>query len=131
MLVRYDQDTKAKAIRLVVQQDRRTSSRVSAGHQSGQYCATATSVPSISIAWCQSSSAMPDGAVQSRGDPLGADRERDLRVVGGAGQLPGEVPGIGAQRHPSPKPVPPRAASPASARSPRPGRTPPPATARA
>ena len=35
-----------------------------------------------------------------RRDPLGADRERDLRVVGGAGQLPGEIPGVGAHRHP-------------------------------
>ena len=31
-------------------------------------------------------------------DPLGADRERHVLLGGGAGQLPGEVPGIGAQR---------------------------------
>jgi hypothetical protein len=35
------------------------SSRVSAGHQSGPYSATATWAFSISIASCQSSSAMP------------------------------------------------------------------------
>ena len=35
-----------------------------------------------------------------RRDPLGADREADVRVVGGAGQLPGEVAGVGAHRHP-------------------------------
>ena len=39
-----------------------------------------------------------------RRDPLGADRERDLRVVGGAGQLPGEVAGVGAHRHPARSP---------------------------
>ena len=39
-----------------------------------------------------------------RGDPLGADRERDLRVVGSAGQRPGEVPGVGAHRHPARSP---------------------------
>ena len=38
---------------------RRTSSAVFAGHQSGQYSATATCALSISIASCQSSSAMP------------------------------------------------------------------------
>ena len=38
---------------------RRISSRVSAGHQSGQYSATATWAPSISIASCQASSAIP------------------------------------------------------------------------
>ena len=32
------------------------------------------------------------------GDPLGADRERHVLPGGGAGQLAGEVPGIGAQR---------------------------------
>ena len=36
-----------------------------------------------------------------RRDPPGADREADVRVVGGAGQLPGEVPGVGAHRHPA------------------------------
>ena len=41
-----------------------------------------------------------------RGDPLGADRERDVLVVGGAGQRPGEVPGVGAQRHPPAGPRP-------------------------
>ena len=35
-----------------------------------------------------------------RRDPLGADREADVLIVGGAGQRPGEVPGVGAQRHP-------------------------------
>jgi hypothetical protein len=35
-----------------------------------------------------------------RRDPLGADRERDVRLAGGAGQRPGEVPGVGAHRHP-------------------------------
>jgi len=39
-----------------------------------------------------------------RRDPLGADREADLRVVGGSGQLPGEVAGVGAQRHPARSP---------------------------
>jgi len=29
-------------------------------------------------------------------DPLGADRERDLLLMGGAGQLPREVPGVAA-----------------------------------
>ena len=35
-----------------------------------------------------------------RGDPLGADREGDVFVVGGAGQLPGEIACVGAHRHP-------------------------------
>ena len=41
-----------------------------------------------------------------RRDPLGADREADVRVVGGAGQLPGEVAGVGAHRHPARSPRP-------------------------
>ena len=39
-----------------------------------------------------------------RRDPLGADRERDARVVRGAGQLPREVAGVGAHRHPARSP---------------------------
>ena len=39
-----------------------------------------------------------------RRNPLGADREGDLLVVRGAGQRPGEVPGIGAQPHPARSP---------------------------
>jgi hypothetical protein len=45
-----------------------------------------------------------------RRDPLGADREGDALVVGSAGQLPGEVPGVGAQRHPARLPGSPRQA---------------------
>ena len=35
-----------------------------------------------------------------RRDPPGADREADVRVVGGAGELPGEVARVGAHGHP-------------------------------
>jgi hypothetical protein len=38
--------------------------------------------------------------VQGTAGPAGADRERDLLLMGGAGQLPGEVPGVAAQRQP-------------------------------
>ncbi len=50
--------------------------------------------------------AFGDAAQQppQRRDPLRPDRERDVLVVGGAGQLPGEVPGVGAQRHPAASP---------------------------
>ena len=41
---------------------------------------------------------MPAQRLPHAGDPLGADRERHVLLGGGAGQLPGEVPGIGAQR---------------------------------
>ena len=39
-----------------------------------------------------------------RRDPLGADGERDLLVVGGASQLPGEIARIAAQRLPARSP---------------------------
>ena len=42
-----------------------------------------------------------------RRDALGADREADVLIMGGAGQRPGEVPGVGAQRHPPPGACPP------------------------
>ena len=41
-----------------------------------------------------------------RRDPPGADREGDLLVVRGAGQLPGEVAGVGAHGHPARLPCP-------------------------
>jgi hypothetical protein len=41
-----------------------------------------------------------------RRDPPGTDREADVLVVGGTGQLPGEVPGVGAQPHPPRSPCP-------------------------
>ena len=41
-----------------------------------------------------------------RSDPPGADREGDARVVRNAGQLPGEVPCVGAHRHPARSPGP-------------------------
>jgi hypothetical protein len=39
-----------------------------------------------------------------RRDPLGPDREADVRVMGGAGQRPGEIPRVGAHRHPARSP---------------------------
>jgi hypothetical protein len=36
-----------------------------------------------------------------RGDRPGADGERDVLAAGGAGELPGEVAGAGAQRPPA------------------------------
>jgi hypothetical protein len=39
-----------------------------------------------------------------RRDPLGADREANVRVVRGAGELPGDVAGVGARRHPARSP---------------------------
>ncbi len=41
-----------------------------------------------------------------RRDPPGADREADVLAVGGPGELPGEVPGVGAHGHPPRLPCP-------------------------
>ena len=57
-----------------------------------------------------------------RGDPLGADREADVRVVSGAGQRAGEVPGVGAHRHPARSPGPLRQAGQSAAQQIRRGR---------
>ena len=43
---------------------------------------------------------MPEQPSQRR-DPPGADREGDVLVVRGAGQRPGEIPGVGAHCHPA------------------------------
>ena len=79
---------------------RRISSRVSAGHHSGQYC----SHGDLGIVHLDRVVPVVFGEAgqqpPQRRDPLGADRECDLLVVGGAGELPGEVPGVSAQRHP-------------------------------
>ena len=45
----------------------------------------------------------PGQCLPHAGDPLGADRERHVFFRGGAGQFPGEVPGIRAQRDPAPR----------------------------
>ena len=53
----------------------------------------------------------PGQRLPHAGDPLGADREGHVLGSGGAGQLPGEIPGIGAQRDLPPgrrRPVPDR-----------------------
>ena len=57
-----------------------------------------------------------------RGDPPGADREADLRVVAARGQLPGEIPGVGAQPRPARVPGPRRQDGQGAAQQPRPGR---------
>ena len=67
-----------------------------AGHQSGQYGATATRAPSMSIASVQSVSAMPSSRRHSGAMRKAGDGELDIGEVRGAGQLPGEVAGVGA-----------------------------------
>ena len=52
------------------------------------------------MASCQSSSARPASSRHSGAIRLAPIAKAMLRVVGGAGQLPGEVPGVGAHRHP-------------------------------
>ena len=76
----------------------------------------------MSMASCQSSSAIPASSRHSGAIRLAPIAKLMLRVVGGAGQLPGEVPGVGAHRHPARSPRPLRQAGQGAAQQIRRGR---------